>query len=758
MALYYPISLLALIITFGIFIIIRNKSDKAKAFTSKIVSIVIMLLFATRYIWQSFAIRETIGLTIVSPFGPTEPFKTAISYFVIWFVFAAQIALTTYPFFKDKIKSLNCIVKYFSLFAYVLAFASMPWVSIAMDGRGAGFSARGVVYAVEVGASIAFALTVLLKDLRFNLKGRREILYGVFALLGMLLITMPSYTIQLFYGLGEAGKLIDDFNLTHRLLLYGAFLMPVVIHFIFKGQEYEKRRYALLYIALATLITYCNKYSYTVFINMHSWPLHLCNTAMFVVPLCLAFKWDKLYYFTLFINVLGALLAMLFPTATTNLTEGTVSFWINHYCAFFMPILMMSLKIFERPKIKQFTWSLIAFAIYYLVVLVLNAYLTAKDPTNPTDFFFINSNFIAEKLGTWAEDIFKKASILEVAGLELVFYPTYQILYFFIYVLLSFAMWFIYEEFFAITDTYGIMLERNKKIKVDLLALQVQMGGRSIKEPMNLDGQNKLILKNFSKRYSNSDVYAVKEANLEIEGGQIFGFLGPNGAGKSTIIKSIVGIQSITSGAIEVCGYDVEKQAIGAKLNIGFVPDHYALYENLTGREYINYIADLYNVSKEDRTARIDEYVARFNLNVAFDNQIKTYSHGMKQKITIMSALVHDPKVWILDEPLTGLDPESIFQVKECMKHHAEKGNIVFFSSHIIDVVERICDKIAIIKKGQIQTVKTIKEIEESGIPLEEFYLSTIGEMSTEIKRYTTFASEPAEDKKEVVEETVTKE
>ncbi len=746
MGLYYPISILAMIITFGVFVLVRNKSDKAKSLTSKIIAVVIMLLFVTRYIWQKFAIRETVGLTISSPFGPTEPFKTAVAYFVIWFVFAAQIALTTYPFFKDKVKSLNSIVKYFSLFAYILAFASMPWVSVAMDGRGSGFSARGVVYAVEVGASISLALTVLLKDYKLNLKGWREILHGVFTLLGMLLITMPSYSIPLFYGHGEAGKVIDDFNLTHRLLLYGAFLMPIAIHFIFKGYDYEKRRYALLYIALATLITYCNKYSYTVFADVRSWPLHLCNTAMFVVPLCLAFKWDRLYYFTLFINVLGAMLAMLFPTATTNLTEGTISFWINHYCAFFMPVLMMSLKIFERPKIKQFSWSLIAFAIYYLLVLFLNAYLTAQDPKNPTDFFFINSNFIAEKLGTWAEDIFKQESIVNMAGLELVFYPTYQILYFFVYVLLSFAMWFVYEEFFALTDTYGIMLAKNKKIKADLLALQVQMGGRSIKEPMNLDGQNKLILRNFSKRYSTSDVYAVKEANLEIEGGQIFGFLGPNGAGKSTIIKSIVGIQSITSGSIEVCGYDVEKQAIGAKMNIGFVPDHYALYENLTGREYINYIADLYNVPEKERTERINEYVERFRLNVAFDNQIKTYSHGMKQKITIMSALVHNPKLWILDEPLTGLDPESIFQVKECMKHHAEKGNIVFFSSHIIDVVERICDKIAIIKKGEIQTVKTIKEIEESGIPLEEFYLSTIGETNLEIKRYTEFAS----DKKDV--------
>ena len=235
-----------------------------------------------------------------------------------------------------------------------------------------------------------------------------------------------------------------------------------------------------------------------------------------------------------------------------------------------------------------------------------------------------------------------------------------------------------------------------------------------------------LVLRNFSKRYGSNKHYSVNNASFEVKGGEIFGFLGPNGAGKSTIIKSMVGIQTITSGSIEICGYDVEKQPVEAKLNTAFVPDHYALYENLTGREYINYIADLYNVPKAERDERINEYVSRFRLESAIDNPMKTYSHGMKQKITIMSALVHNPKIWILDEPLTGLDPESIFQVKECMKEHASRGNIVFFSSHIIDVVENICDKIAIIRKGQILTCKTVAEIKESGIPLEQFYMNMI--------------------------------
>jgi ABC-2 type transport system ATP-binding protein len=384
----------------------------------------------------------------------------------------------------------------------------------------------------------------------------------------------------------------------------------------------------------------------------------------------------------------------------------------------------MSLQIFPRPKLKQFIYSLVAFFGYYVLVLFLNAWLTNYNTT--VDFFFINSDFIADKLGQWAKDLRDITTVITAGDIKFVFYPVYQVLYFSVYIVLSFAMWFLYEQVFEMTDTYEIIMERNRKIKADRLALEAQLAGRSMQEPINPQNDGKLILRDFSKRYSTSDVYAVYKANLEIDGGQIFGFLGPNGAGKSTIIKSIVGIQTITSGEIEISGYDANRQAVEAKMQIGFVPDHYALYENLTGREYVNYIADLYNVSKADRDQRIADYVARFRLESAIDNPMKTYSHGMKQKITIMSALVHNPKVWILDEPLTGLDPESIFQVKECMKEHASRGNIVFFSSHIIDVVENICDRIAIIRKGQILCTKTVAEIKASGIPLENFYMNMI--------------------------------
>ena len=197
---------------------------------------------------------------------------------------------------------------------------------------------------------------------------------------------------------------------------------------------------------------------------------------------------------------------------------------------------------------------------------------------------------------------------------------------------------------------------------------------------------------------------------------------------KNINFEPVDGMKVLVKGRISVFEQTGNYQIYVTDMTEDGVGNLYALYEKLTGREYLNYIADIYEVSKEDRDERLNKYIKLFQLESSIDNKIKTYSHGMKQKITIMAALVHNPKVWILDEPLTGLDPTSIFQVKECMKQHAAEGNIVFFSSHIIDIVEKLCQRIAIIKKGKILCVKTVDEIEQSGKSLEEFYLETIGE------------------------------
>ena len=724
--LYYILSLLMAAGAFALLYFVKDRRIISKYSNKQLIALVYGVLFFVRLMGGEMLIQDTVGLNVSSPFGPQGNLSAFLSVILLWLIFTVQLVLVTFPFFEEHLESVKPIVKFVLPAVYFLSLLALPMLNRAMDGDLAdSFHWRSLIFALEIGLGLGYSLYELV-SLRVSRKAPREILKVAAIFVGMFLISLPVWAPQAIIGLGDHAIEIEDFNLYHRIALYATVAIALSIHFLFYRCEYEQRRYALIFISMATMISFSFNYDFSTFINMSEWPLHLCNTAMYIIPIVLIFKLDKLYYFTIFINVLGAFFAMVMPDTDgiTLLEASSFEFWINHYMAFLLPILIMSLGIFKRPKIKQFAYSLIAFFAYYVFVLVANSVLTGLG--NETDFFFINSDFIADKLGEWAERIRDITFVYQYKEYQFVLYPVYQLLYFLVYIVLSFAMWFIYEQAFEIADTYAIIMERNRKIKADRLALEVHLAGRSMEEPMNPQNEGKLILRDFSKRYSTSDVYAVYKANLEIEGGQIFGFLGPNGAGKSTIIKSIVGIQTITSGEIEVSGYDVDKQSVGAKMQIGFVPDHYALYENLTGREYINYIADLYNVSRADRDVRIKEYVERFRLEGAIDNPMKTYSHGMKQKITIMSALVHNPKLWILDEPLTGLDPESIFQVKECMKEHARRGNIVFFSSHIIDVVENICDRIAIIRKGQILTTKTVAEIKESGIPLEQFYMETI--------------------------------
>ena len=725
--LYYGAAVASCLLIFAFLFFLRNKNVLGERFSNtRIVAFIYSALFFVRFLGGEPLIQETIGLNVYSPFGPQGGAMVVLSAVLFWLIYAVQLAAITHPFFEKHIPLVTPIVRYVAAVVYAGSIVALPILNRAQDGSLAdGFHYRLLIFAIELGVGLGLALFQITRQKRPTFAWKK-LLITVAIFIGMLAISMPHWVPQAIIGLGSDAIILEDFTLAHRLVLYGAAVFALAVHFLFARCEYEQKRFALLYISMATMISFCYNYDFSVFTNLQDWPLHLCNTAMFIIPLVLIFKMEKLYYFTIFINVLGAFFAMIMPnTDKANwLSAFSLQFWSNHYMAMLLPLLLMTLKIFARPKMKQFIYSLVAFFGYYALVLFMNAWLTAQG--HSVDFFFINSDFIAEKLGDWAENLRKITFEFQLGDLTLLIYPVYQSLYFVVYIALSFAMWFLYEQAFEVIDTYEIITERNRKIKADRLALEAQLAGRSMQEPMNPQNEGKLILRDFSKRYSTSDVYAVYKANFEIDGGQIFGFLGPNGAGKSTIIKSIVGIQTITSGQIEVSGYDADKQSVEAKMQIGFVPDHYALYENLTGREYINYIADLYNVPREERDERMAEYIKRFRLETAIDNPMKTYSHGMKQKITFMSALVHNPKIWILDEPLTGLDPESIFQVKECMKEHASRGNIVFFSSHIIDVVENICDRIAIIRKGQILCTKTVAEIKESGVPLEQFYMNMI--------------------------------
>lgn len=235
-------------------------------------------------------------------------------------------------------------------------------------------------------------------------------------------------------------------------------------------------------------------------------------------------------------------------------------------------------------------------------------------------------------------------------------------------------------------------------------------------------------IKNISKKYKKNKK-VINDVNLEIKDGEIFGFLGPNGAGKTTTIKMITGILEIDNGDILIDGKSIKKEPIEAKKQIGLVPDNSDVFLKLKGIEYLNFMADIYEVSTQDRVKRIKELSEKFEINNVLNNKIESYSHGMRQKLIIIGVLLHNPKNWILDEPMTGLDPKSSFELKNMMREHANQKNTVFFSTHILDVAERLCDRIGIIDKGKLLFVGTYedlkKELKENK-SLEELFMEIV--------------------------------
>jgi ABC-2 type transport system ATP-binding protein len=219
-------------------------------------------------------------------------------------------------------------------------------------------------------------------------------------------------------------------------------------------------------------------------------------------------------------------------------------------------------------------------------------------------------------------------------------------------------------------------------------------------------------INNVTKSYGKNFI-AVNNLKLEIKAGEIFGFIGPNGAGKTTTIKMMTGVTNADKGFIKIDGTDIVLDPLKAKKKFGFVPDNPDMFLRLKGIEYLNFIGDMYDVSKKDRQDLIEKLSKGFEINDVLSDQIQTYSHGMRQKIVLIGALLHNPKVWILDEPLTGLDPKSSFKLKEMMKDHVKRGNVVFFSTHVLEVAEKLCDRIGIINKGNLVFEGTFDQLKK---------------------------------------------
>lgn len=219
-----------------------------------------------------------------------------------------------------------------------------------------------------------------------------------------------------------------------------------------------------------------------------------------------------------------------------------------------------------------------------------------------------------------------------------------------------------------------------------------------------------LKIKNYNKIYPNGK-HAVKNLNIEVLPGDLVAFIGANGAGKTTTIKSIVGILPFDEGEILINGSSIVDDPITCKKQLAYIPDNPDLYESLTGINYLNFIADIFKLDKKTRKAKIEYYAKEFELINNLNDYISSYSHGMKQKLALISAFMHEPKLLILDEPFVGLDPKSSFIVKQEMKKMCEAGGAIFFSTHILEVAEKLCNKIAIIKNGELLITGKMEEV-----------------------------------------------
>ena len=246
-----------------------------------------------------------------------------------------------------------------------------------------------------------------------------------------------------------------------------------------------------------------------------------------------------------------------------------------------------------------------------------------------------------------------------------------------------------------------------------------------------IEGKKKIVeIKGLSKKYGKASKYAIEGIDVECYAGEIVGLLGHNGAGKSTTIKCLTGFFPFEQGNIKICDNDIKKNPLAAKKNLGYVPDNRATFEKMTGIEYINFIADIHQTSIEDRTKRLEEMQKIFKLGDKINDVISSYSHGMKQKICLMASLIHNPKLWLLDEPLTGLDPQTSKALHKYMNKYKEEGNAVLYSSHNLDAIEKTCDRAYIINQGKIVANINIKDFIKNnpGKSLETAFIEQFGE------------------------------
>jgi ABC-2 type transport system ATP-binding protein len=719
------------LLAFGLSYLLYRILGKNNVQKNRLFQVLAVLLF-TAYMFRLFtddALNQVFNALLYDIDTPinaeaTWLFSPSVTVGILilrWLTVALMIWMIINPFYH--IQETRKLAAILGIAVGILNLVFFKQHCIAFEGEVFLFSYRYVQYMIESLLFLTMAFLYLFDwiDNRKAPQSPEKWLSYVLITVGSLLVVFPQ---TLLYNLfGNYGEIPKELTTSHLIVMTVPLIVCFLVYGLTKNKTQEQRNMLITYMVFAAFF----QYFYMRRESLVALPLHLCNTAVILLLLAVVFKIKGFFYFSYFANVLGALAAILLPNYDADLfTFQVIHYGYNHLYAGIIPILGVALHTFERPKMKHMYHALIVFTCYFVAVVFLNAWFNNYVSV---DYFFTYSDFLPDMFGVRN---LQYDYVLRFTrnNLTFTFFWLFQLIYFIVFIILMFASWFVYDACYQMVDQHHQLRIRQHMIRQDHLKLLQLLDGRKPSEPMDPGGIDMIKISHFSKRYGQSENYAVKDFSLIVNRGEIFGFLGHNGAGKSTTIKSLVGIQSITEGEMEICGYSIKSQPLEAKLRIGYVSDNHAVYEKLTGREFLNYIADLYLVPKEARDERIASLSEKLSLAHAIDHMVKSYSHGMKQKLVVIASLIHEPPVWILDEPLTGLDPTSSFQIKEIMKAHAAKGNIVFFSSHVIEVVEKLCTKIAVITEGKLSGIYDMTELREKNISLEELYMKGIRQLS----------------------------
>ncbi len=639
-------------------------------------------------------------------------------------VIAVIIILLIKPYFKDN--RLDIISWFYPFVISILGavfFKDIAKTYLNYKVDKIFFNPLGIIILIGIFSFSIYNFYLYLKNIKkYKLS---DYLLSIFFFTLLFIFLLPLFVLRNYlFSLADGSNIILGLKLS--FLIYAIILIGLYFSISCKN----KRKIILLSMILVSLALFLNNTSFKMIFSFKNAPITISSILAVLYLYLFIKKRNKLFnilYFASF--TLFALI--IFPTISSDNLNDIIN---NSYKAFWVLttiFLFVFFNIYKVPKGKEILSSFIAFSIYYAVIVFINSVFLNFD--SGVDYLYLNSYRLENKMfflkntKRFNHDFIYYFLDYNGSGLikfTLRFNHLFLILVYITIILLNLLSHLIVSFLYKVANNYYFIKDKIKKLKIDKVVLYENINDK-IREEIKMATPS-IEIKNFSKKYIKNDFYSVKNLNYTATSGKVVGIVGHNGAGKSTLIKSLVGIQNVTSGVIKVCGFNIYKNPTEAKYVLGYVSDNHALYEELTGREYITFVAKLYNVEKNILDERLKDLSEFFNIAKHIDREIRTYSHGMKQKISIISSLIHDPKVWVLDEPLTGLDPTSSYQLKQKIKEHAKKGNIVIFSSHIIEVVENLCDEIVIIKKGEMVLNDTMKNIKSKNINLEQMYIDII--------------------------------